>query len=194
MQQKKHDQIAIHEKVQMHTEKRGRLNPGSMPARVACASVFFYLWFLLTSCGGNTPTISTPALPSIYPTETAFSSVPMLTTVTMSCIDGLVFLEDATIPDNSIIPPGFRLDKQWLVQNSGSCNWDSRYRLRMIGGNALGASLDQALFPARAGMQATLEINFTAPLEAGEYFSEWQAFDANGIPFGESFFIKIIVQ
>jgi hypothetical protein len=43
-------------------------------------------------------------------------------------------------------------------------------------------------------MQATLRIVFTAPQEVGEYFSEWQGFDAQGIPFGESFFIKIIVQ
>ena len=178
----------------MHTEKRRRLISGSMPARAAFASLCIYLWSMLSSCGGNTPAISTPSLPANYPTGTAFSSIPIFATVTMSCIDGLVFLEDVTIPDNSYIPPGIRLDKQWLVQNSGSCNWDSRYRLRIIGGIALGASMEQALFPARAGRQATLEINFTAPLEAGVYFSEWQAFDANGIPFGESFFIKIIVQ
>lgn len=58
----------------------------------------------------------------------------------------------------------------------------------------MGASPEQALYPARAGMQVIVRIYFTAPLEAGEYFSEWQAFDAKGIPFGEVFFIKIIVQ
>jgi len=86
------------------------------------------------------------------------------------------------------------MDKQWLVLNAGSCNWDSRYRLRLINGDAMRASLEQALFPARAGMQATLRMEFTAPLEPGKYFSEWQAFDARGIAFGESFFIKVIVQ
>jgi hypothetical protein len=106
----------------------------------------------------------------------------------------LAFLDDATIPDYSIVAPGSALDKQWLVQNSGSCNWDSRYRLRLVGGVALGASLEQALYPARAGMQATLQIFFTTPMETGEYYSEWQAFDAKGIPFGEVFFIKIVVQ
>ena len=109
-------------------------------------------------------------------------------------MDGLAFMEDVTFPDYSIVAPGSTLDKQWLVQNSGSCNWDNRYRLRLISGAALGASIEQAIFPARAGMQANLQIIFTAPTEAGEYTSEWQAFDENGIPFGESFFIKIIVQ
>jgi hypothetical protein len=85
------------------------------------------------------------------------------------------------------------LDKQWLVQNSGTCNWDSRYRLRLVGGDAMSASLEQALYPARTGMQATLRIIFTATSQPGEYLSEWQAFDPQGIPFGETFFIKIIV-
>jgi hypothetical protein len=80
------------------------------------------------------------------------------------------------------------------VQNNGDCNWDTRYRLRLISGVALGASTEQALYPARAGTQAKLRILFSAPQEAGDYISEWQAFDANGIPFGESFFIKIEVQ
>ena len=73
--------------------------------------------------------------------------------------------------------PGSTLDKQWLVQNSGDCNWDARYRLRLISGDALGAATEQALYPARAGTQATLRILFTAPQEAGDYVSEWQAFD-----------------
>jgi hypothetical protein len=99
-----------------------------------------------------------------------------------------------TIPDGTVVAHGSTLDKQWLVQNSGDCNWDSRYRLRLISGDALGAASEQALYPARAGTQATLRILFTAPQEAGAYVSEWQAFDANGIPFGESFFMKIEVQ
>jgi hypothetical protein len=90
--------------------------------------------------------------------------------------------------------PGTKLDKQWLVQNNGDCNWDTRYRLRLISGDALGASAEQALYPARAGTQATLRILFTAPQVTGEYISEWQAYNADGIAFGKSFFIKIEVQ
>jgi hypothetical protein len=66
--------------------------------------------------------------------------------------------------------------------------------LRLIDGNGLGVSPEQALFPARAGLNAVLRIIFTAPVEPGEYYSEWQAFDDQGFPFGESFLIKIIIQ
>jgi next to BRCA1 gene 1 protein len=109
-------------------------------------------------------------------------------------MDDLAFIDDLTIPDNTIVAPESKLDKQWLVQNSGDCNWDARYRLRLISGVALGAVPEQALYPARAGAQVDLRILFTAPQEPGIYISEWQAFDANGIPFGETVFIKIIVQ
>ncbi len=162
--------------------------------KLISVSVFVLIWLLLSACGGNSTALPTPSLPALVPTETLFSSFPVIITPTPTCIDGLAFLDDVTIPDYSIVAPGSTLDKQWLVQNSGSCNWDSRYRLRLVGGDALGASPEQALYPARAGMQAALRIIFTAPLEAGEYFSEWQAFDAQGIPFGDPIYVDVIVS
>ena len=174
----------------MNTEKRRVL---------ISVSIFFYFWLFLTACAGNVtasplpipvPTI-TVELPTL--TSTPLPQLPAPTT-TPSCIDGLSFVNDVTIPDNTIVGPGSSLDKQWLVQNSGSCNWDNRYRLRLISGDPLGATTEQALYPARAGAQANLRIIFTAPADSGPYVSEWQAFDPNGLPFGDSFFIKINVS
>jgi hypothetical protein len=91
------------------------------------------------------------------------------------------------------VSPGAVLDKQWLVYNSGSCNWSAGYRLRFVRGERMGAAPEYALFPARAGSQATMQIRFTAPAQAGTYLSEWQAHDPNGLPFGDSFFIKVVV-
>jgi hypothetical protein len=158
--------------------------------------------FLITACGRNgnpvpSPSFTPPLIPSISPvfsTPTLVPTSPILVTPTPACISGLTFMSDVTIPDFSVVAVGTSLDKQWLVQNSGSCNWDSRYRLRLVGGDAMGASPEQALYPARTGMQATLRIVFTAPSQPGEYLSQWQAFDSQGNPFGQSFFIKIIVQ
>ena len=128
------------------------------------------------------------------PTSTPNLSLVVVPSPTPICTNNLSFIKDVTIPDGTVVAPGSILDKQWLVQNSGNCNWDTHYRLQFISGDALGATTEQAIFPARAGTQATLRILFTAPQEAGEYISEWQAFDAHGIAFGDSFFIKIQVQ
>jgi hypothetical protein len=156
--------------------------------------IFCFLYLYLTACGGNSSMNLTPSFTPPAPTDTPYPTSVIVNTTTPACIDGLTFLSDTTIVDNSIVTPGSILDKQWLVQNSGSCNWDSHYRLRLINGNGWGAAPEQALYPARAGTQATLRIIFTAPLEAGSFTSEWQAFNAYGIPFGDSFYIKITVQ
>ena len=53
---------------------------------------------------------------------------------------------------------------------------------------------EQALYPARAGGQATLRITFTAPLDAGTYQSAWQAFNPDGAAFGDAIFMTINVS
>jgi hypothetical protein len=124
------------------------------------------------------PTIPTPE-PTISPEE---------------CTNNLTFLADVTVPDNSIFRQGETIDKQWLVENSGTCNWNASYRLKRINGASLGAPDEIALYPARAGTQATLHILFTAPFTMNFYESEWQAFDGNGVAFGDPIFIKVNIQ
>lgn len=174
-----------------------------LPRSVSICLYFFGMACVLlleTACAGSaSPTplstpFSTPTAILVPTTTTLTVTQPLAPTPTPVCIANLTFINDVTIPDDTRVSPGTLLDKQWLVQNSGDCNWDAGFRLRLISGDALGASTEQALFPARAGAQATLRIFFTAPQAAGQYVSEWQAFDANGIAFGESFFIKFQVQ
>ncbi len=109
------------------------------------------------------------------------------------CVNNLAFVEDLTIPDNAYVTYGSTIDKQWLVENSGTCNWNSNYRLMHIGGAALGAPEEAALYPARSNTQATLQITFIAPFTDGTYESAWQAFDPNGLPFGDPIYIRILV-
>jgi hypothetical protein len=165
-----------------------------------CFTGILCMGLLTTACKGSYSPVSLPTSPP-SPTSTLqlitpsqATILPLAPTPTTLCTNNLAFISDLTIPDGTSVASGSILDKQWLVQNSGDCNWDASYRLRLISGNPLGSSTEQSLYPARAGTQATLRILFTAPQEAGEYISEWQAFDANGIAFGESFFIKIVVQ
>jgi hypothetical protein len=160
----------------------------------------------ITGCGKKSPIEPTPTVilptrtqpkPMLVPTPTQIAtprpSQPILPTQTPECFNNLTFINDATIPDGALVSPGSVLDKQWLIQNSGTCNWDYGYRLRFISGELLGASPEYSLYPARAATAANLRIVFTAPLEAGMHVSEWQAFDSMGIPFGDSFYIKVEV-
>jgi hypothetical protein len=90
--------------------------------------------------------------------------------------------------------PGQIVDKQWQVSNSGTCNWDERYRLKLISGDGMGAEPLQLLYPARAATEATLRILFTAPTTEGVYQCQWQAVNPDGLPFGDAFYMEIVVS
>lgn len=136
----------------------------------------------------------------IQPTQerVVIQSAPLPTIVPTvdpeECVNNLTFVEDLTVPDNTTTTFGSALDKQWLVQNSGTCHWNSTYRLRHIGGADLGAPEEIALYPARAGTQATIRILFSAPFTEGVYESAWQAVDANGTAFGDLIYVRVVVQ
>lgn len=83
------------------------------------------------------------------------------------CNDNLLYIEDLTFPDGTVISPGSLVDKQWMVQNNGTCNWDYHYSMRKISGDEVEMELEQALFPPRAGSKAIILVSFTAPHKKG---------------------------
>lgn len=141
------------------------------------------------------PTVGTARVlpaPSSTPDSQAVPTL-VLPTPTPPCTDGLTYDTDLTIPDGSNMVPGQPVDKQWEVTNSGTCSWDMRYRLKLVGGDAMGANPLQPLYPARAGTKAILRIIFTAPQSPGLYQCQWQAVDPQGQPFGDTFYMSIAV-
>ncbi|HEX6270033.1 MAG TPA: NBR1-Ig-like domain-containing protein [Anaerolineales bacterium] len=166
--------------------------------------------FLAAACSpALTPTpFRPPTLPAplieptliINPTkETVVVQSTPLTTLLPTvqpeeCFNDLAFIQDLTIPDNSVVTVGSTIDKQWQVENNGTCHWDSEYRFRHIGGAALDAPEEIALYPARAGTQTTIQIYFIAPFTDGVYESAWQAHAPDGTAFGDLIYIRIVVQ
>lgn len=134
-----------------------------------------------------------PAQITTAPAATSPINVTALPISTPTCTDNLAFLEDLSLPDGSVVKPGAILDKRWLVENSGTCNWDQDYRLKFMSGIELDAPLDQSLYPARSGSQATIRIIFTAPSDPGTYQSAWQAYNPQGQPFGDPVFLQVTV-
>lgn len=162
--------------------------PPTAPASPTSAATIISLWTA-------TPTEETSREQTPTPKAIFTPSPTTSETLTLeNCSNDLKYLTDLTVPDGSPIEPGARIDKQWLVRNSGTCDWDADYRLRLLGGfPPLGAETVQALFPARAGAEVTLQIFFTAPAASNVYRSAWQAYDPQGNPFGETIYIEITV-
>ena len=164
--------------------------------------IVLLLSFFLVACQGRAtptfyipPTLETNSATPIgnNSTETPPPTQPVQPTPSPVCSPGLGFLEDVSIPDGTIVSPGDTLDKRWLVENNGSCNWNREYGLVLIAGSEMGAPSEKALIPARSGNQAEIRILFTAPLEPGSYRSAWQAEDPQGVLFGDPIFIDIVV-
>ncbi len=167
-------------------------------------SIFFII-FLLAACTGQvTPTLyvpptrvstpdTIPKIPSDADLEFEKDRLSPQLTPSPVCTPELIFLSDITIPDGTIVNPEEILDKRWLVENSGSCNWDRRFSLRLIAGPDMGAQPEIALFPARSGAQAKIRMLFTAPPNPGTHRSAWQAQDPHGNLFGDPIFIEVVV-
>lgn len=117
----------------------------------------------------STPTLSQIPIPTILPTQTIIPSP----TEIPPCSNDLSFLDDINYKDDTLVAPNQTMDKQWAVQNSGSCDWESGYFLAWVDGDPLGAPERIPLYPARAGAYVTLRVIFVAPSAAGTYLSQW---------------------
>lgn len=104
------------------------------------------------------------------------------------------FLEDLTLPDGTEVLPGAVLNKRWLILNRGSCAWGPEYRLVQVGDSRIEAPRELALYPAVPGSQAVWQVAMTAPMEAGEYISRWQARTPDGLLFGDEVYVLIVVN
>lgn len=166
------------------------------------------VWIFLAACSGSSPgeqppdsfippTIAQGAASPARLTPTPSPTLPVeppRPTATLACTNILGFLEDITIPDGTVVQPGEQLEKSWKVANAGTCNWDARYRIQLISGPEMGAAPEQALYPARGGSTVEIRMLFQAPQDPATYRSAWQAINPLGEPFGDPFYIEIVVE
>lgn len=141
--------------------------------------------FLAPTAAQPTPEPEQVVLPSATPVPTAEPG---------SCSNMLTYITDVTIPDYTEVDRSVTMDKRWEVENSGTCAWDERYQIRLIAGSDYGAGQVQSLPPARSGTHTVIRLMFTSPGEPGTYKSAWQAYDPDGNPFGDPFYIVFVVK
>ncbi len=147
----------------------------------------------------NSPTIQ-PTNTSMPPTATAtlaLSSVAPLTSVTVTLAPNpnkMEFLGDVTIPDGQIIPAGSKFIKTWKVKNIGNTTWTTNFKIRNWAGDRYGAAASILLAKeVKPGETTDISIEFTAPLNNGEYLSMWILSDEDEANFGVPFYVKFVV-
>ena len=164
--------------------------------------------------GGGLVVLSTPTSPSsaripVFNQPTA-TPVPYYQQPTYSyaqpvgrVCEQLHFIDDVTIPDETVMAPGQTFRKVWRIQNSGSCTWSAGYQLVYTGGDPMGnnyvANLPKAVAP---GEIVDVSVDLKAPGAYGSYQSFWKLRSPAGNIFGTAYtaseanggiWVKIIV-
>ncbi len=133
-----------------------------------------------------TPTPETPV-----PT----AAIPLEVTPTPVECDNSDFVADVNVEDGTVMLPGQDFVKTWRLKNTGSCTWSTNYTL-VYGGytvkmDGVPLPLGQSVLP---GEEVEVSVQFKAPPTPGEYVSYWRMQNALGYPFGDFFYVKIIVE
>jgi hypothetical protein len=151
---------------------------------------------------GALPTLSFNTTPNTTPlagfTPLSTSVAPINTVPAGDACNNLVYVADATYPDNSEIKPGTDFEKKWTVKNIGTCTWDDGYTLVFIGGDK---ALDPTSFKIEntedfvaAGETADIGVDLTAPLKEGTYTATWRMQSDTGVYFGDLLTVIIVVK
>jgi polar amino acid transport system substrate-binding protein len=118
------------------------------------------------------------------------------------CINDMAYVADVTYDDqNMTAPPEVAANqpfvKTWRVQNTGTCGWDTSYRLVYAHGSSVYSQMSgqptnvpQAVAP---GQTVDISVNLVAPPYPGVYQGIWQMEDGLGVAFGQKIYVGISV-
>ncbi len=106
-----------------------------------------------------------------------------------NCVDEFTYVSDITVPDGMTITPHTIFTKTWYVRNSGTCMWNSNYKIVYHSGDDVGRAKSFPLLRPgnyiRPGESTVVTVELLAPSEIGSsYSTSWALESDNGIRFG----------
>lgn len=111
-----------------------------------------------------------------------------------NCTNSIAFVQDVTVPDDTIFAPGDMFEKTWQLRNSGTCPWTTDYSLIFAGGDDLSSPVSVPLAsPVVPGQTVNVTVPLEAPEELGTYRSDFVMADAAGNPFGVDGFADQVI-
>ena len=131
--------------------------------------------------------VTPPPTPTPSPTpETAPAIDP-------SCQPSARFVEDVTVPDDSLFNSGVRFVKTWRLRNDGECRWEPGTTWTFIQGELLDAQSPIEVELVDPGRLVEISLDMEAPPAPGTYTSYWRLQRPNGEFFGDQAYVRIIV-
>jgi hypothetical protein len=140
-----------------------------------------------------TPTSSTTGIPTMAIGTLAVGAAtlaPLPASSGSTNCNQAYFIEDATIPDGTVVAPGEAIVKKWKLRNDGTCNWTTDYQVVYVSGNEnytspltgeVDANIPEVTVPTGI---TTVGINLVAPKAEGSYTYNFKLQSADGKQFG----------
>lgn len=135
------------------------------------------------------PTLSAPTLINVTPFGT--TSVGL---IPAAVCNGLSYVNDVTIPDNTPMTPGKPFTKTWKLKNSGTCAWDAGFKFVFANGDAMSGATYVLPQSVPANSQVDISIAMTTPNKPGSVKGSWRMSNAAGQSFGDEVYVVILVE
>ena len=111
-----------------------------------------------------------------------------------NCLNGMMFLNDISLPDRTVLVPNMAATKTWKIKNTGTCTWDSTYTFNYVKGSVLGPTSVKIGKLVAPGESYEVSVDLTTPASNGEYTSWWQMRSPSGMNFGQTIWYDILVS
>jgi hypothetical protein len=112
----------------------------------------------------------------------------------------LANLVSETIPDGTVMQPGDTFWKTWRLKNSGTCTWNSAYKIVYWSGDLMGGLLEYQFPEVTApGEEVDITLFMKAPSSNGNFSSYWKLQSEWGGQFGvgqydQPFYVQVNVN
>ncbi|XP_065605179.1 next to BRCA1 gene 1 protein [Cyrtonyx montezumae] len=145
----------------------------------------------------SVPVLETSSSPNLKSENLQHSTSPSLSQHFQAIVPTLsaVFV-DENLPDGTHLQPGTKFIKHWQMKNTGSVEWSSDTKLKLMWGNLTLASSEKkdVLVPSiPTGQIGTISVEFVAPNIEGTYTSHWRL-SHRGEQFGPRIWCSIVVD
>lgn len=138
-------------------------------------------------------TLTATATPDVDDEDDTGSRADTPTATPEGCTLDARFVEDVTIPDDSVLDPGTEFRKTWRLRNTGNCDWEPGTQLVFTGNNPMGSGASVTVPATSPGTVTDVSVDFTAPTLPGTYRSEWRLQAPDGTRFGPTVYVKIVI-
>ncbi len=141
----------------------------------------------------DVPSTATAVPPTATVGATATNTPSAQTTGTADTKD-LAMWVSQTVQDDTLFLPGQEFNMTWTLKNVGTSTWTAKYRLRYYSGNPFGTTKEVLLGKeVKPGETVEINVGMKAPLQGGEYRSDWVLSNESLRNFKEPVFLKIKV-